>query len=640
MGTDVFTAVYKTDELRKKYQNYLAPAAKIWIGGNELPADVRVENIRVSLNLSDAASASFTVTDIYDEKSRGIRKAITALFAVGNTVKIALGYGSELEQVFFGFIYETGVRFGDVVSMEVTAMDVERLMMDNYRERTWKGSGYGKIFEAIMADYKSLVSDVSADSEPGGTDSGQKKEELLLRQKGSDLAMVRSLCRLANKEFMVFGDAAKFTAKKESSPIMTLLWARELISFSQGSSFVNVGIVVRGNIKGESKMIEETRDVSGISSDMPIGKIKTANVITLTDISSADELKTRADKEEETLLEKARTASGICVGMPVLIPGRYVEVQAFENRNDGSIDGSYYLKSVTHSFGSDGFTTELTFGREKMSFYGELLDGGEKPEKEVQKARGNAFGEVTENWDSDHPGMVKVRLLFGDQEQSDLGWVPVAVPYAGKEFGSYLLPEIGTRVVLAFHMGHAKSPCVIGCLWDQTNVLPPETANENNTVKTVITKGGNRITVSDEEGKEKITVKTKGELMLMLDDENQQLSLRDKEGENEILLDAKEKTLTLSAKSKVVVKADGQEMLTADGSGKELTLHADNISISSGQKLELKGQNVSVEGSSTKLSGQNLNVEAQAALALKGNASLKAESSGITEIKGTMVKLN
>lgn len=274
-----------------------------------------------------------------------------------------------------------------------------------------------------------------------------------------------------------------------------------------------------------------------------------------------------------------------------------------------------------------------------MSLYGELLDRGET-DNHPELISGIVLAEVKENWDKDHPGMVKVEMLLGETEKSVLGWVPVAVPYAGKAFGNYMLPEIGSQVLLAFYLGQAKSPYVIGCLWNQTNVLPAETANEKNTNKTIRTKGGNQITISDEEGKEKITVLTRGKLKLEMEDENQKISLQDEKAENAIQMDAKNGTMTVTAKKKAVFKINGTEMFILDGEGKKATVKADNISIEAGQKLKLKGQNTGLEGSSTEIKGQNIKIESQAALALKGTASFKAESSGIAEIKGTMLKLN
>lgn len=274
-----------------------------------------------------------------------------------------------------------------------------------------------------------------------------------------------------------------------------------------------------------------------------------------------------------------------------------------------------------------------------MSFYNELLDRGE-PEKENGLIFGLVRGEVKENWDKDHPGMVKVDMLLGESKKNEIDWVPVAVPYAGKEYGTYLLPEIGAQVLIAFQMGQDSSPFVIGCIWDKKNVLPKKTADQKNKIKSFSTKGGNKIIISDEEGKEKITVSTKGKLVMELDDEKQKISLHDKEGNNAATLDAKNGVMTFESKKKAVFKINGKEMLVLDGEGKKATLKADQIKAEATQKLHLKGQNTTLEGSSTTIKGQNVKLESQASLSLKGTASLKAESSGIAQIKGSMLKLN
>ncbi|MCM1106286.1 MAG: phage baseplate assembly protein V [Blautia sp.] len=272
-----------------------------------------------------------------------------------------------------------------------------------------------------------------------------------------------------------------------------------------------------------------------------------------------------------------------------------------------------------------------------MSLYEELRHGSET--EASGRIQGILLGEVTDNWDSAHPGMVKVQLLLGTEQQNELDWVPVASPYAGNGYGAYLLPEIGAQVIVAFYMGHPESPYVIGCLWNRKNVLPEETARENNTVKRLLTKGGNSIEISDEEGKEKLTVRTRAGSKLELDDENQKLLFMDGEGKNSIAIDAGEGTVCLKAEKKLVLAAGDKEMAVLDGEEKKLSLAADNIRAEAGQKLELKGQNTSLEGSSTEIRGQNIKAQAQASLALKGTASFKAESSGMFEAKGQVMKL-
>lgn len=274
-----------------------------------------------------------------------------------------------------------------------------------------------------------------------------------------------------------------------------------------------------------------------------------------------------------------------------------------------------------------------------MSLYDELADMGEK-NNDSDCFPGLAVGVVRENWDKDHPGKLKVELMLGEKEKNVLDWISVASPYAGKEFGAYLLPEIGDQVLVGFVYGRIKSAYVIGCLWNQTNTLPKDSANEKNTQKIFLTKGGNQICISDEKEKEKISILTKGGLKIEMDDENQKINIQDKEAENEVKLDAKNGAAEFTLKKKVLFKVNGKEMLVLDGEGKKVSINADTIGIEAGQKLQLKGQNTAVEGSSMALKGQDIKIESQAALALKGTASLKAESSGMAEIKGTMLKLN
>lgn len=275
-----------------------------------------------------------------------------------------------------------------------------------------------------------------------------------------------------------------------------------------------------------------------------------------------------------------------------------------------------------------------------MGLFDEMLETDETEDGGQANIYGVAIGVVKENWDKDHPGMIKAEISLGSSGKNLTDWIPVAVPYAGKEFGTYFLPEIGSQVLLAFHMGDINCPIVIGSLWNQTDVVPPETANEKNTVKKIKTKGGNVITISEESGKEKISILSKGELKAELDDENQKIILQDKEGKNAISIDSKNGTMNFKSEKKAVFNINGQPMLTLDGEGKVVKIKAGKIEIEADQSLTMKGQTAGLDGNSLKIQGQQLELTAKASMAIKANASLKAESSGMTEIKGSMLKLN
>lgn len=232
-------------------------------------------------------------------------------------------------------------------------------------------------------------------------------------------------------------------------------------------------------------------------------------------------------------------------------------------------------------------------------------------------------GIVKENWDDKHQGMVKVEYSLGEAGKNISGWMPVMSLYAGKEFGVYMLPEVGCEVVIAFQLGDRNCPIVIGTLWNKTNTIPAKTANKDNTVKLVRTKAGSLIRFTEEKGKEKIEIQTPGELKVVLDDEKKTASLTDKGGKNQILLDAKGGQITVSADKKLSFKAGGKEILVMDSN--KASLKAGTVKLEAQQSLGVKGQSCKYEGASVEM---------------KASGTLKLESSGITQVKGSMLKLN
>ncbi|MCM1103329.1 MAG: hypothetical protein NC409_04405 [Clostridium sp.] len=402
---DLLTAVFEADKLRERYQQYAAPAAKIWIGTppQELvqAAGVRIEHIRVSLHIDSAASADFSVTDIWDGKQNAIRQTVKKYLVCGAMVKIELGYGSELADVFHGFIYETGVQFSEMPSMQVTVMDVKRLMADNEEiDKVWEEQTLTNLFSTLMGKYSAFGLNVSVEQKQKGGGSGEGSSLKTFVQRGSDLSLVRKLCREHDLRFLVYGKEAKLTAKSGEAAVLTLTWGKDLVTFSESSSYVNMQIIVRGTIKkptqkntsgsgetqaggvgntsgsgsaqtGESgkkggsteqkKFMIEKKETVMSDKAAQTGILKSVKVIELTSMKSEDEAESRLTDEVERVKESMHSGRGSCIGMPVLIPGRYLGIDGI----DDAVNGEYYLKAVSHTFGTDGFTTDFVLGGKK-----------------------------------------------------------------------------------------------------------------------------------------------------------------------------------------------------------------------------------------------------------------------------------
>lgn len=260
-----------------------------------------------------------------------------------------------------------------------------------------------------------------------------------------------------------------------------------------------------------------------------------------------------------------------------------------------------------------------------MGVFDELLNmqPGTPAVRGPERIPGVVTGLVKQNWDKDHPGMIQVEYFLGEQGKNLTGWVPIMTPYAGKEFGAYMLPEVGSEVVLAFQTGNRNCPLVLGCVWNQQNALPKETANEKNTVKKLLTKGGCEIQFSEESGKEQIHIRTPKNLKIVLEDENGTIKLSDQDGKNGIEIDTKNQKLTLMAENGIELQAGGKAKVSLTKNGIETA--GPKITCKADQGVEAKGQTVSLEGSSVEV---------------KGTGTLKLEASGTAQLKGGMVQIN
>lgn len=234
-------------------------------------------------------------------------------------------------------------------------------------------------------------------------------------------------------------------------------------------------------------------------------------------------------------------------------------------------------------------------------------------------------GIVKANWNEDAKGMVLVETNMGENGKTDTGWIPVLQPYCGNGYGQYFLPEIGTQVVLGYLGGEVNAPIVLGCLWNPVDLLPQETAKEDNSIKKIQTKGNNRIEWNDSDGKEQIGIYTKGGIAICLQDEEKTISMQNADGKTYIRLHMESGEIEIAADKKLSVSIAGKEMIALDGSAGKITAAANSIQIKGDQSLQIKTQNAKMEGSM---------------LELKAQSSAKVNAGGILELKGSITKIN
>ena len=115
-------------------------------------------------------------------------------------------------------------------------------------------------------------------------------------------------------------------------------------------------------------------------------------------------------------------------------------------------------------------------------------------------------GVVTNNKDPENWGRVKV-LYPWMHSQVESNWARLATYYAGKDRGSYFVPEVNDEVLLVFEHGDFNQPIVVGSLWNGKDTLPePGHPDGKDNHKVFESRAGHTLTFDDTDGAERIAL--------------------------------------------------------------------------------------------------------------------------------------
>lgn len=345
---------FQFSELSKKYKGFSVPAAKLKIEGKELlgVSGISVEQIQIKLSLNSAGSAVFTMNSCYDYKNSSFLNELKSSAVLGKTVEAELGYGSSTELIFKGFIVSVNMAF-DVeagIAFHVTAMDARRLMMsDNNHSAEYKEKKYSDIVTKILKRYEPLCS--------AQVEATQEELSQPVGQESSDYDFIAN--KLAQKdgmEFFVVGDKAYFRKKASNkSPVISLGIGMGLRSFERGAVYLDREIEVQGYSTDHSKNIVGKAKAKGFDQQKKVLSEPGLTVVKKTDIDSEQGAKMEAEAKARELQDENFRASGSCIGLPQIVPGRYIQIEQV----DPLMNRKYYVTEVSHTIGRDGFVTSF-----------------------------------------------------------------------------------------------------------------------------------------------------------------------------------------------------------------------------------------------------------------------------------------
>ncbi len=573
-------------------------------------ADALVD-ARVTIETAAPAQAILRYHDPFFELLEG------SFAKIGGKVEVSLPDSKGTDVVVFkGVVAAIAAEQGasDRHELVITAYDASQQLAHGLTPFTYKEMTIGDIVGKI-AKRNGL--------KPNTTITGKKMEYFL--QLDTDHAVLDDLAMRTGAEWWVDGDKLNFTKRTLKGPIK-LKWGTTLQRFS--ARFSGAGrvddVTVRGwdpatqkSVKGVAKRTDVSSTKVGLKLKLTDTRadqakaLKAKSTVTDVPVGAADEAKAIAEAMQADLAAGELHIRGEAIGQPKITAGATVEIEGAGKQ----LAGTFVVSRVEHVFG---------LGRPLISrFEGGRHAGGTLADQLVSAQRGSvrnrrqfAIGTVTNVKDPDKAGRVKVKLpTVSDADES--AWARVVSPGAGNKRGLHLMPDVGDEVLVAFIGGDFRNPVVLGGIWSKKNTPPtPEPVKGDKVSERSLTlASGAKLVFTENTDKSKAVVALKHA--------EAETSLQfDKDG---IKLNAKKGT-----KIKIAVGEASIEM-QSDGT---ITIKGGAITIKAEKNLTLQGQKVTVKGATgAVVDGGGSKVDLSPAAA-------KVSSSGITEIKGSLVKLN
>ncbi len=179
--------------------------------------------------------------------------------------------------------------------------------------------------------------------------------------------------------------------------------------------------------------------------------------------------------------------------------------------------------------------------------------------------------------DPDNLSRILVTIPIWRDAQEGL-WARHSTPYAGSDYGLILLPEIGDEVLVSFLGDDLDSPVIIGSVFNPKS--PPfENSDDSNYIKSFVTKKGMKWSWDDDKGIHEVST---------------------------------------ASGNKIIISEEDRSITLIDENGNEIEMKNGSIKIESQTDLKIKAAN-------------QITMEA---------AKIDIVASGITTVKGALIKLN
>ena len=528
----------------------------------------------------------------------------------GNTIEITAGYGDDAEQtIFTGYIVKQSIRIeqNEAFHLVVTCKHKAASMCYNRTEAQFSKKNDSDVIKSIIGTYGLSCT----------VDSTSPQQEAVFQKMATDWDFI--LARAEYYGYVISFDGDKVIVGKpvtSGDAVLRVAFGESLLNFhgEMNAEKQPTGIQVSAwDIKNQallnSSATEPTLNVQGNMDGKAMSAKLGQQQLKLTSNTplAQDDLKTWADSSLMRLRMAALKGQVTFVGNASLKTNTLIELAGVGDR----FNGNAYVTGLSHAISEGTWTSTARFGLDPRTVTSQPDFGYKEASGQLPPIRGLQVATVKKlNEDPDSMFRILVTLPSNATNQDGL-WARMANFYATDGAGLGFLPEVGDEVVIGFLESDPRFPVILGSLYSSAKKAAATPADNNNYIKTLITKSKLKLSFDDEK---KITkIETPGGNSITLSDDAKSIEIAD-QNSNSIKMTSS--GINIESQKDITLKATGNITLNATG----------KLNLSATQDVEV--------------SGMNINQTAQVGFTAKGNATAEVSASGQTTVKGGIVMIN
>lgn len=528
----------------------------------------------------------------------------------GNTIEVTAGYGSDAEiSIFKGLIVKHSIRItaGEASALVITCKHKAVTMCYNRTEAQFSDKTDSSIMTSVIGTY-GLTATV---------DSTTPVVPVMFQKLATDWDFILSRADF-NGFVTALDDDAVIVGKPKTSgsAVLRIGFGESILSFDaelsaekQPTSLQVSSWDIKTHALINATAAEPTLNTQGnITATTLSTKLsqKALKLTSNTPLTSAD-LQVWGDASLLKMRLSALKGTVSFIGNASVKPNTIIELAGVGQR----FNGNAYVTMVNHVLEGGNWTTKVKFGLdEKFAF------------ENKDFSYPNAIGQLPA---INGLQVAVVKKIFGDPdsqfrilltlpsnaENQDGIWARMANFHATNTAGAGFLPEVGDEVVIGFLENDPRYPVILGSLYSSSKAAAATAADNNNYIKTIITKSQLKISFDDE--KKILKLETPGGNYITFSDDAKSIEITDQHT-NSITMDAS--GISMQSSKDIVLNAKGK------------------ISATAVQNVEL------VAKMDVKTTGLNINNNASIGFVAKGAATAEISASGQTTVKGAIVMIN